>query len=98
MNANTYNQVVNPVFAVLATPKQNPRNSKQQFKQKKQKPSTFDSLFSTACDTADEMTIIHDTGCYGVPSFLSIFFIFYKEFKHTFFTISYYTLYCKNFS
>ncbi len=65
MNANTYNQVVNPVFAVLATPKQNPRNSKQQFKQKKQKPSTFDSLFSTACDTADEMTIIHDTGCYG---------------------------------
>lgn len=65
MNAQTYNQVVNPVFAVLATPKHNTRNSKQQFKQRKQKPSTFDSLFSTACETSDEMIIIHDTGCYG---------------------------------
>ncbi len=65
MNAKTFNQVVNPVFAVLATPKQNTRNNKQQSKQRKQKPSTFDSLFSTACDTAEEMIIIHDTGCYG---------------------------------
>jgi len=65
MNAQTYNQVVNPVFAVLATPKHNHRHSKQQFKEKKQKNKNFDSLFMTACETTDEMVLFNDAGCYG---------------------------------
>ena len=65
MNARTFDQAVNPVFAVLATPKQNTRNNKQQSKQRKEKPVNFDSLFTTVCETADEMIIVHDTGCYG---------------------------------
>ncbi|MBQ9983899.1 MAG: hypothetical protein IJP29_04850 [Lachnospiraceae bacterium] len=65
MNAQTFNQVVNPVFAVLATPKQNTRHSKQQFKERNQKQKDFDSLFTTTCETLDEMLLFNDTGCYG---------------------------------
>ncbi len=65
MNAQTFNQVVNPVFAVLATPKHHHRHSKQEFKQRKKKPTNFDSLFTTACETADEMLLFNDAGCYG---------------------------------
>ena len=65
MNAQTFNQVVNPVFAVLATPKHHHRRDNQEFKQRKKKPTNFDSLFTTACETADEMLPFNDTGCYG---------------------------------
>lgn len=65
MNAQTFNQVVNPVLAVLATPKHNHRHSKQALKERKQKPSTFDSLFSAACETVDDMLLFNDAGCYG---------------------------------
>lgn len=65
MNAQTYTQVVNPVIAVLATPKQHHRHSNQESKEKKRKPSTFDSLFSAACESADDMLLFNDTGCYG---------------------------------
>ena len=65
MNAQTFNQVVNPVIAVLATPKQHHRQSKQEFKQKKKKPGNFDSLFYTACERTDDMLLFNDTGCYG---------------------------------
>lgn len=64
MNAQTYTQVVNPVLAVLATPKHHQR-SKQESKEKKKKPNNFDSLFHVACETADDMLLFHDTGCYG---------------------------------
>lgn len=65
MNAQTYNQVVNPVFAVLATPKHHHRNRKQEFKERKRKPANFDSLFQTTCETTDEMLLFNDAGCYG---------------------------------
>ncbi len=65
MNAQTFNQVVNPVFAVLATPKHHHRRHNQEFKQRKKKPTNFDSLFTTACETADEMLLFNDAGCYG---------------------------------
>ena len=65
MNAQTYTQVVNPVIAVLATPKTHHRHSQQEFKDKKKKPSTFDSLFTTACETVDDMLLFNDAGCYG---------------------------------
>ncbi len=65
MNAQTFSQVVNPVIAVLSTPKHNHRQSKQEFKDRKKKPTDFDSLFYTACETADEMLLFNDTGCYG---------------------------------
>ena len=65
MNAQTYTQVVNPVIAVLATHKNHYRHRKQEFKAKRQKPSTFDSLFFTACETADDMLLFNDAGCYG---------------------------------
>ena len=65
MNAQTFTQVVNPVVAVLATPKNHHRQSKQEFKESKHKPSTFDSLFSAACETVDDMLLFNDAGCYG---------------------------------
>lgn len=64
MNAQTFNQVVNPVLALLATPKHN-HHSKQELNEQKQKPSTFDSLFFAACETVDDMLLFNDAGCYG---------------------------------
>lgn len=65
MNAQTFTQVVNPVIAVLATPKQHHQRNKQKFKERKKKPTNFDSLFYTACESADDMLLFNDTGCYG---------------------------------
>lgn len=65
MNAQTFTQVVSPVIAVLATPKKHHRQSRQESNQKKKKPTNFDSLFYTACESADDMLLFNDTGCYG---------------------------------
>lgn len=65
MNAQTFHQVVNPVLAVLATPKYKHHDKQQELKDRKRKATTFDSLFTTACETTDEMLLINDAGCYG---------------------------------
>lgn len=65
MNAQTYNQAVNPVLAVLATPKYNHRRREQQPVKRAKKQETFESLFQTACGTTDDTIIIYDIGCYG---------------------------------
>ncbi len=65
MNAQTYTQVTNPVLAVFATSKYHHRRNKQEFKERKQNNSTFDSLFTATYETADEMLLFNDAGCYG---------------------------------
>lgn len=65
MNAQTFSQVVSPVLAVLATPKKRHRHNQQEFKEKRKKPTNFDSLFYTARESADDMLLFNDTGCYG---------------------------------
>ena len=65
MNAQIYNQIVNPVLAIFAIEKYDHRHSKQDFQERKQKTKDFDSLFYTACETADDMLLYNDPGCYG---------------------------------
>lgn len=65
MNAQTFNQIVNPVLAVLSIQKYNHRNGKQEFTRRKQQPKNFDSLFHSVCETADDMLLNNDPGCYG---------------------------------
>lgn len=65
MNAQTQSRVVIPVLAILATPKYNHRQSRQQSEKRTKKPTAFDSLFHTACDIADDILLLNDPGCYG---------------------------------
>lgn len=65
MKDGTYIQIVNPVLAVLATPKFNQQQRRQAQQRKGKKPKNFDSFFHTACDTADENLLSQETGCYG---------------------------------
>ncbi|MCM1158041.1 MAG: hypothetical protein NC300_04865 [Bacteroidales bacterium] len=65
MNAQTQTKVVIPVLAVLATPKYNRRQQKQQTEKRTKKRETFDSLFHAACDTEDDMLLLNYPGCYG---------------------------------
>lgn len=65
MNAQTYTHVVIPVLAVLATPKYNHHQNRQHFEKRTKKQKSFDSLFHTACDAADDTLLLNDPGCYG---------------------------------
>lgn len=65
MNAQTYTQVVNPVLAILATPKYNHRHQRQQQEKRAKQLTTFESLFHTACSTTDDALLLNDPGCYG---------------------------------
>ena len=65
MNAQTYTHVVNPVLAVLATPKYKHQQSKQTQAKKVKKQITFDSLFHAACDADIDSLLLDTTGCYG---------------------------------
>ena len=64
MNAQTYSQAVNPVFAILATSKFNHQQSKRQLVKKAKKTQKFDSFLQTACNANDD-TLLLTSGCYG---------------------------------
>lgn len=65
MNAQTQSRVVIPVLAILATPKYNHRQNRQQSEKRTKNLKPFDSLFHTACDIADDALLLNDPGCYG---------------------------------
>lgn len=65
MNAQTNTQIVNPVFAVLAIPKYNHQQRRQETGKQPKKRRNFEALFQTACDLTDDSLFLNDPGCYG---------------------------------
>lgn len=65
MNAQTYTQAVNPVLAVLATPRYKHQQSRQKHVKRTKKQKPFDSFFQTACDADNDSILLTTVGCYG---------------------------------
>ena len=65
MNAQTNNQSITPIIAVLATNNYHQRKNRQKQEKRAKNTKNFDSLFQTACDIADDATIYTTIGCYG---------------------------------
>ena len=65
MNAQTNNQGINPIIAVLATNNYHQRKNRQSQEKREKKLRNFDSLFQTACELADDTVIYTTIGCYG---------------------------------
>lgn len=65
MNAQTYTHIVNPVLAVLATPKYKHQQSRQPKAKKTKKQKSFDTLLQTACDANNDILLVTTVGCYG---------------------------------